>query len=382
MAKIPSPLLMLKIAFDELACAARRMLTRPLLEVQWRRIVGEVEDAVELFAREGWFDTPRLYHADPGPPRRVKVRRSQCLGLDVRQLGFPSDYEPHHGEPGRSRWMGYGNNRTAHAWVVRHGGRPRPWLVCIPGYGMGTPYVDLSAFYVPWLFSGLGLNVLIPVLPLHGPRRLQRLSGGGFFGGDYLDTIHAEAQAVYDIRQLIVWLREQDAPSIGLYGLSLGGYTAAILAGLEAELACVIAGIAPSSFARLAQLHTPLLLRKTAETLGLDWDKVERLFRVVSPLAFRPRVPKECRYIFGAVQDRIVPRGQVKELWYHWDHPRMLWYSGGHLSFYWEQEVRDWIRLALRESFCAPPTKTARASVSAPVAKSTRLPSLPARQAA
>ena len=80
----------------------------------------------------------------------------------------------------------------------------------------------------------LGLNVLIPVLPLHGPRRIGRRSGDGFLGGEVLDTVHAETQAIWDIRRMIGWLRGQGALSVGATGLSLGGYTTALLAGIEA----------------------------------------------------------------------------------------------------------------------------------------------------
>lgn len=342
-----------KVAADEFACVVRRVFARHVSESDWRRIICETEDAVEFFDSQGWLERPCAYHEPPRPIRRVKTIRAQCIGLDFSHVSFESSYEPHSGEPGRSRWLGYKPNRTAHAWVVRHRGRPRPWLICIPGYGMGQPYFDMSAFSVPWLYSRLGLNVLIPVLPFHGPRRTQWNSGEGFFGGDCLDTIHAETQAVFELRQIIAWLREQDAPRIGLYGLSLGGYTAALVSAFERDLACVIAGIPPSDFISLARLHTPARILSTAEQLGMDWKKVERLFRTVSPLSVQPLVPKSLRFIFAGSGDRIVPCSQVEALCKHWKQPHTLWYRGGHLSFYWEREVSDWLRSILRASICA-----------------------------
>ena len=184
-------------------------------------------------------------------------------------------------------------------------------------------------------------------------------SGDGFFGGDCLDTIHAETQAISELRQLIGWLRENEAPAVGVYGLSLGGYTGAVLAGFEADLACVIAGIPASDFCRLAQIHTPARILKAAEVLGFDWDKVSQIFRVVSPLALRPLVPKDRRFIFAGVEDRIVPKKQARDLWNHWDRPKTIWYRGSHLSFYFEPEVRDWLRPILRASVCAHVRKPA-----------------------
>ena len=79
----------------------------------------------------------------------------------------------------------------------------RPWLVCIHGYQMGRPLIDLSAFRPEWLARQHGLNLLLPVLPLHGPRTRGRRSGDGYLAGDILDTIHAQAQAMWDMRRLL-----------------------------------------------------------------------------------------------------------------------------------------------------------------------------------
>ena len=46
------------------------------------------------------------------------------------------------------------------------------------------------------------------------------------------------------------------------------------------------------------------------------------MLRVASPLALEPRVPRERRYLFGAVADRLVPADQVRDLWRHWERPR------------------------------------------------------------
>src|SRR5690606_6600666 len=126
-----------------------------------------------------------------------------------------SGYEPHDGEPGRERWLSYAPCRTGHAWVLRHreattaNGEPRPWLVCIHGYQMGTPIVDFGAFRPAWLARRLGLNLVLPVLPIHGPRRIRRVSGDGFLAGELLDTVHALAQAAWDLRRIVSWVRAQ-----------------------------------------------------------------------------------------------------------------------------------------------------------------------------
>jgi pimeloyl-ACP methyl ester carboxylesterase len=222
--------------------------------------------------------------------------------------------------------------------------------MCIHGYGCGVPRLDHAAFQVAWLHEELGLNVLFPVLPLHGARKKGWQSGEGFFAGDVLDTLHAEAQAIWDMRRLLSWVRAQGCPSVGLYGLSLGAYNAALLAALEPNLAGVIAGIPAADFVRLGRLHSSRVAQR-AEEAGLDWRDVYRLYRTISPLALPCRVDRERRYMFAGLADRIVPRDQVRDLWRHWDRPRMIWYEGSHLSFPFEPAVRAFLQESLRGTF-------------------------------
>jgi hypothetical protein len=254
-------------------------------------------------------------------------------------LSFESGYEPPSHVPGRERWLDRQANRTAHAWVLRHNDGPRPWLLCIHGYQMGHPAVDLRAFRARRLHRELGLNLVSAVLPFHGPRKTGWRSGDGFITGDYLELLHAEGQAMWELRRILSWIRTQGAPAIGVYGLSLGGYQTALLAALEEDLACAVAGIPATDFTRLAWRHGPQVLVRHAERLGIVRDDVQLLLSVVSPLVLRPRVPHEGRYIFAATADRLVPADQVYDLWLHWERPRIAWFQGSHLSFQWEPEV-------------------------------------------
>ena len=136
----------------------------------------------------------------------------------------------------------------------------------------------------------------------------------------------------------------------GAVGLSLGGYTAALLASLDEELACVIAGIPLADFTRALFRHGPMLHIAEATRSGVEEGPVRRLTSVVSPLDLTPLVPPERRYIFGATGDRLVPPDQVRDLYEHWDRPAMVWYAGGHLTFRAHADVRRLVRRGLRES--------------------------------
>jgi hypothetical protein len=280
-----------------------------------------------------------------------QLRRRRIRNVEYEHLSFESEYAPDAEEPGCERWLSYAPNRVAHAWMVRHAGPPRPWIVCIHGFQMGAPIIDLVAFPPEYFHTRLGLNMLLPILPLHGPRKIGRRSGDGFIAGEALDTIHAEAQAMWDIRRLLGWLRsEQAAPAVGVVGLSLGGYNAALLASLADDLACVVAGIPLTDFTRAIFRHGPALHLADALHHGVEEGDIRRISSVISPLDIPPRVPHEHRYIFGATGDRLVPPDQVRDLWEHWERPAIAWYPGGHLTFRAHASVRRMMRTALRES--------------------------------
>ncbi len=326
-------------------------LALPLaLRTRRQEIHSEAREALECFAEHGWLDEPASYHVLPPPLEKVELRPARARGLNFERLSFDSGYEPHADEPGRERWLSYPRCRTGWAWVMRHQSPGRPWLVCIHGYQMGSPAVDLAAFRAGWLHHRLGLNLLLPVLPLHGPRRIGAVSGDGFLSGDLLDTVHAEAQAVWDMRRLLSWIRAQGGSTVGVCGLSLGGYNTALLASVTDGLACAIPGIPLADFTRMYWWHGPPRDMREAERAGLGPAAMEQVLRPVAPLALGPRVPKERRYIFGGTADRLVPPEQVRDLWRHWDRPKILWYPGAHVTFLLHGSVRRFLYEALCES--------------------------------
>jgi len=343
----PSLRLSAEVAADEVVLATMLTGLPVVTGDAWSRVRDEVIAARDLFESRGWLERPAAYHREPPlleAPTLVPVR---ARGVDFEHLRFESGYTPHEGEPGRERWLGYVPNRTAHAWVLRHPGPPRPWLVCIHGFQLGWPWADFALFDPRHFHHALGLNLVYPMLPFHGERKVGRRSGDGFLTGDVLDSVHAEAQAMWDIRRILGWVRRQDAPAVGVFGISLGGYQAALLAGLDDGLASVIAGVPLTDIPRALWRHGPPLLIRDGEQRGIQRDEVSEVMNVVSPLALHPKLPVERRFLIGGVADRLVPPDQVRDLWRHWERPRIVWYQGGHLTFNRSREVRHLIRDAL-----------------------------------
>ncbi len=352
--EVPPPIhslgLAAKVAMDESLLATMQVTVPMPVGSRVVRIEREVEEARALYESQGWLEKPVEYHRAPPPLESPHIAPARTRGIAFEHLSFESGYEPYPDEPGRDRWLGFRPNRTAHAWVLRHDGEPRPWLICIHGYQMGWPLVDLAVFRPEWLHRRLGMNLVLPVLPLHGKRKVGRRSGDGFLAGDILDTVHAEAQAMWDMRRILGWVRAQGASRVGVYGLSLGGYNTALLSCLEQDLACAVAGIPVADFARIVTHHGPPLQIRYLEHRGFREEHMSEVLRVVAPLVLDPVAPVERRYLFGGVADRLVPPDQVRDLWLHWGRPRIAWYQGGHVTFRGDPGVRRLLDDAFRET--------------------------------
>lgn len=312
------------------------------------RAIEELARCREVFRRQGFLERPETYHVRPPALENPEITTRRIAGHAVEILRFQSGYAPREGEPGRERWLGYAGCRDAFAYVVRSGGAGRPWLVCTNGYRMGHAAIDLRVF--ERFFTRLGLNVVIPVLPLHGPRRRGLHSGTGFLGLDVVDTLHAEAQAVWDIRRLIGWIRLQSPQAIGALGLSLGGYTTAVYTSLEEGLVCAIPGIALADIPRMLARHAVPRQLERAIARGYSLEDARELLRVVSPLVLEPKVAHAGRMLFGASADRLVTPDHVRDLWRHWGKPEIVWYQGGHVTFRLERSVFAGIDRTLRRS--------------------------------
>ncbi len=325
----------------------RRPLSDPAVYDQINR---EVSEAVDFYGRQGWLERPQDFFPAPPAPTDVAVRsfRGKRADRGHERISFDSGYAPHPDEPGAERWMSYTGNRREYAMVLRHP-EPRPWLVCVHGTEMGRAGLDLTLFRAWHLHTDLGLNVVLPVLPMHGPRARGLPKGAVFPGENVLDDVHGAAQSVWDVRRILAWIRSQQPDArIGLNGISLGGYVAALVASLDDELTCAILGVPPANLVELLGRHSGLAKDDPRlETIEL----ASPIGRMVSPLSMQPRVAPQGRFIYAGVADRIVhPRQQVMQLWEHWGRPDIGWYRGGHTGFFEAKPVQRYVDAALAQS--------------------------------
>ena len=344
----PNPTLAAHALMDQVLVSVFRVI-RGLPDVEvFEAIEREVIAALEFYEQNGWLDNPEAFFATPPPLTEVSIRRVEQGDRCHERISFDSGYAPYPGAPGGERWRSYTADDREYALVLRHD-EPRPWLVCVHGSEMGRADIDLRLFRAWHLHEDLGLNVALPVLPLHGPRKRGLPKGVAFPAENLIDNVHATAQAVWDIRRLLSWIRSQEPDSaIGLNSMSLGGYIASLVASLEDGLTCAILGVPVIDLIQVFGYHAGLAADDPRQRA---LDLATPIGRMLSPVSLSPRVPLQGRFVYSGLADQVVhPRAHAVRIWEHWGRPDVHWYHGGHMSFFRSGPVQEFIDDALIQS--------------------------------
>lgn len=301
---------------------------------------GRLERVLETVA---WAD-PRAFNAAPPPPQDATLEAIKVGKVAGQRLDFTSGYVPPAGMPDVPHWLGDRRNARAAALVFRRQAPGRPWLIGIHGYRMGGTWLNTRMFPPQLMAERLGYNLVLPVLPLHGTRTVGWRSGDYYLDGALLDFIFAQAQALWDLRRTVAWIRREDpAARIGVMGFSLGGYSAALLAAHQQGLDFCVAGIPLAEPATLLWDVLPPPYRRYFTHQGIDPARLGKVMKLVSPLALPAQLPHDRLAIFAGTADRVVPPDQPIRLSRHWQVP-VQWYGGGHLTFQGEPVVLGSLR--------------------------------------
>ncbi len=287
--------------------------------------IAALDQIARVYDRPEHDDPDGAFFAQPGPmdPSVAPVR--SIPGGSVADWRWPSPFVPHDQDIA-GRYLDQIENRTAAARVFLHGDRPRPTAILLHGYRAGQWSFEERAWPIEWLFDK-GMDVALPVFPFHAVRGRKR--GAPLApGSDPRMTNEGFRQAVLDTRTLVHHLLARGAPSVGLMGMSLGGYTAALIATIEARLHFAVPMIPLASLAESA--------RNTGRFVGspeeqrLQYEGLDAVHRVVSPLARPPRIDRDRLLVLGAEADRITPIAHAQKLADHFGAPLEV-FAGGHI---------------------------------------------------
>lgn len=324
-----SPRTALEVTVDELTISTFRLVRSLPGAEEWERYREELDALLPLVRSSGLLSDPRPFHPEPDPAQgTVRSGRGSARGLEL--MSFDSEWTPDPAWPGSARWEGYAANGRARVYLLRQRDPGRPWVIAVHGTSMGRPS-DATVLRARRLHRDLGVNVAVPVLPLHGSRSHPNAELPCV---DPIDQVNGLAQAAWDIRRLLGWIRAHHGGTspvrIGMYGVSLGGYLTSLVAGLDDTLACAVPIIPATDFPELFLRAAPDSYRNAPEVVMLT-ESIAEIHRLVSPLELRPLVEASGRLIIAGTADRLVdPVEQVEPLWEHWGRGAIHWFHGSH----------------------------------------------------
>ena len=252
---------------------------------------------------------------------------------DVQHISFESSYEPVNPAM-RDLWRRLDRNNVVHAQHWRHDDGPHPTLCVIHGF-LGSAYLFNGLFFsLPWFYRS-GYDVMLYTLPFHG-RRAQKgspFSGYGFFQFGMAGFAEAMAQAIYDFRSVMDYLESTGVDRMALTGMSLGGYTSALIASADDRLQAVIPNVPvvnpESTFDEWFPANKLVALSRRAG--GVSEGAAFSASAFHSPLNYPPLVPRDRRLIITGLGDRLAPPEQAEALWEHWDRCALHWFPGNHI---------------------------------------------------
>jgi pimeloyl-ACP methyl ester carboxylesterase len=324
------------------------------------RLIGSFYDRPEFLSLENeLFPRPRAV-----APKVTRVRAFGSHG-DVFDLAWPSEFEPLWSRralaehlsglpegkkqelgllPGaeelaangfdragelREKYLRASENRTAHARWFRHCGPARPCVVLIHGYIGGNYVLEERLWPVKRLFQS-GLDVVLTILPLHGPRRAQARGylPPAFPSSDPRFTIEGFRQLVFDHRALFDHLQRCGVRDLGVMGMSLGGYSAALLATLERALRFAVFMVPLAAIEDFAY-NNGRMIGHAAEQLA-QREALQRAHRTVSPFARAPQLPAARVVSVAGEADLVTGVEQARKLSQHFGGQLSL-FHGGHL---------------------------------------------------
>jgi hypothetical protein len=282
--------------------------------------------------------------APPAVPRRLEGR--DIPGGEIVLYEFETRYTPWHAS---AAWLTCPENDRVPVQHWRHRRRePRATAIALHGFTMGHGWLDARVLMAAQWFDR-GYDVVLPVLPFHGPRAPSdaRYSGEAFASWDVRRLNEAVRQAVHDVDVVRRWLVAEQRGPVGFLGLSLGGYVTALMAALRGDLAFAVPVAAPVTlgwlprrlfgFGARDRRHVPIRSRLLASA-----------YRVHSPLAYPLAIPRERTFIVGGLGDAVVPPKQVLTLWRHWGKPATHWFTGGHATPFGRTRIMERVETHLR----------------------------------
>ena len=178
---------------------------------------------------------PAVSFPAPKAPPRISSRPANPVAEwiahgRVHNIRFTSSFEAVNPAM-RERCGGFQRNNVVHAQHWRHDDGPHPTLCVIHGF-LGSAYLAQRLVLVAAVVLPVRLRraALHPALSRQASREVVAVQRLRLLRGGAPGFAEAMAQAVHDFRSLLDYLEFTGVDRIALTGMSLGGYTSALLA--------------------------------------------------------------------------------------------------------------------------------------------------------
>jgi dienelactone hydrolase len=193
---------------------------------------------------------------------------------------------------------------------------------------------DLARVFCRALASK-GVAALFLKMPYYGERR-QPDSPARMISLEPEETVRGMTQAVLDIRQAASWLASQeeiDPQQLGIMGISLGGITAALTAGIEPRFHKVCLLLAGGDMGEVAWNSKELApVREHWTAQGRTREQLVEALKVIDPVTYAKSVPGRRVLMLNASRDEVVPPACTLALWRALGKPEIVWWDAGHYS--------------------------------------------------
>ncbi|HML75125.1 MAG TPA: C45 family autoproteolytic acyltransferase/hydrolase [Anaerohalosphaeraceae bacterium] len=185
-----------------------------------------------------------------------------------------------------------------------------------------------------------GISACIMTLPYYDKRKPADVDERVFMDQGINFFTDAVRQAVVDVRRTARWLAAQDtvdSDKIGICGTSLGGFVAALSAGIDGRFKRASFILAGGDLTEVLSTEAREV-RRIKEGLaqsGIQKQQLREILSGIEPLNFSDRLRGAAILMINAADDTIVPAGCAKKLaestaarveWYPTDHYGMVKY--------------------------------------------------------